>query len=258
MPRRLLCLIVSITAGLFAEAAALAAVPSSISIQGKLTDAAGAPPSVGAKSFTFRIYDDSVGGTKVWPASDGEAQTITTSTEGLWAGLVGAVNPLTAAVFADSARWLQITVDDGVNPPTTLPRIRLVTGPYAYRVATVDGASGGIVTGMLGIITVAGPTSYLQVGGAVATNVTLIGGNITLDASHSIVICGSGTYTVALPHAATCPGRMYMIKKATGSGSVSITAVAGYIEGNTSLVLDVDKQSYTLVSDGVDTWYIID
>jgi len=136
-----------VAAVLLCATIAVAAPPTSLTVQGKLTDALGAPLPAGAKIFSFRIYDANTLGTQVWPSGGvGEIQSITSSTDGLWVGLVGAVNPLTNPVFSDSVRWLEINVDG-----TTLPRVRLVTGPYAFRVATVDGASGGTITSSLGI-----------------------------------------------------------------------------------------------------------
>ena len=123
-----------------------AAVPASVTVQGKLTDAAGTPLTAGVKSFTFKIFDSPTLGTEIWPNAPGENQSLTSDPAGLWIGLVGAVVPLTDPVFADTVRWLEITVDG-----TTLPRVRLVTGPYAYRVATVDGASGGTITSKVSI-----------------------------------------------------------------------------------------------------------
>ncbi len=125
---------------------AYAAVPTSITVQGKLTDAGGNPLSAGPKNFTFKIFDASVGGGQFWPDAGGENQVITTATDGTWVGLVGAVIPILLDAFADTSRWLEITVD-GI----TLPRVRLVTGPYAYRVGTVDGASGGTITSKVAI-----------------------------------------------------------------------------------------------------------
>lgn len=104
-------------------------VPTSMNVQGRLTDAAGAPVAQGFKSFTFKIYDSPVGGTEIWP---GETQFIATDAAGLWDANVGAVTPLAISVFSDAVRWLEVTVDDGINPTETLPRVQLVTSPYAY------------------------------------------------------------------------------------------------------------------------------
>ena len=121
-------------------------MPTSITVQGKLTDAGGIPLTAGPKSFVFRLFSASVGGVEIWPGGMGEMQTITSSSDGLWIGLVGAINPLTDPVFSETTRWLEITVNG-----TVMPRVRLVTGPFAYRVATVDGASGGVITSKVSI-----------------------------------------------------------------------------------------------------------
>jgi len=141
MGRLVLRSLVSLVVIIVCAGSAVAAVPSAINAQGKLTDSGGLPLPAGAKTFTFRVFDAVSGGTKVWPVSPGEVQSVTTSTEGLWTALVGAIDPLTEIVFADSSRWLEIEVDG-----TILPRVRLVTGPFAYRVGTVDAAAGGQIT----------------------------------------------------------------------------------------------------------------
>jgi hypothetical protein len=122
-----------------------------MNVQGHLTDSDGAPLPAGVKTFTFRIYDAENLGSEIWPGGSGEVQTVTTDAAGLWTANVGALLGLTDVVFADSVRWLEITVDDGVNPLTTLPRVRLMTGTYAYRVSTIDGASGGTITSKVAI-----------------------------------------------------------------------------------------------------------
>jgi hypothetical protein len=127
-------------------AASFAVVPSSITIQGKLTDASGIPLPAGNKELTFRVFDQAAGGSEIWPGGAGEIQMVTTGDDGLWIVLLGSSLPLTDSVFADSIRWLEIVVNDLANPTITLPRVRLVSGPFAYRVATVDGASGGTIT----------------------------------------------------------------------------------------------------------------
>lgn len=115
---------------------ALADVPPEMSIQGRLTNNAGAPVPAGLKNFTFKIFDAPAGGTEIWPGGPGELQTLTTDANGLWNAGVGTVIPLTEAVFQAPVRWLEVRIDDGVNPPETLPRIELRTNPYTYRAAT--------------------------------------------------------------------------------------------------------------------------
>ena len=119
------------------------AVPASIIVQGRLMDSTGTPYPPGHRSLFFRIFNAQVGGGLVW---GGEDHFLEIREGGLWSAQVGSINGLTDAVFADTVRWLDIAVDG-----TVLPRIRLVTGPYAHRVSTVDGASGGSIIGKVSI-----------------------------------------------------------------------------------------------------------
>ena len=122
-----------------------AAVPSQFTVQGRLTAAAGTPLPEGEVTLIFRIYDAQTVGTLVWPGVGGESQTVKIDATGSWSANLGVVIPLTDAVFAGAGRWLEITVDDGVGTET-LPRIQILTVPYAFRVATVDSATGGTIT----------------------------------------------------------------------------------------------------------------
>ena len=107
------------------------APPPLISVQGKLTDSSGDPLPAGMRQFEFAIFSSSVGGAPLW----NESQSIASDASGLWVGSLGANVPLTEAVFSDTSRWLEITVAG-----ETLPRVRLVTGPYAHR--TITGGIG--------------------------------------------------------------------------------------------------------------------
>lgn len=173
------------------HSAATATVPTQMTVQGRLTDLAGAPFAVGSKTFIFRIFNDSAGGSEVWPGGGGEVQSITSGADGLWIGLLGAVNPLTDAVFSDSVRWLEINVDG-----TTLPRIRLVTGPYAFRVSTIDGASGGHISSKVSIGTSVNPGDHAFAAGfgnvASGHGSIALGSSNTASGSSSSVSGGSG------------------------------------------------------------------
>ena len=121
---------------LCAGSLALADVPPEMAVQGRLTNGSGAPVPPGLKNMTFKIFDAPSGGVEIWPGGPGETQLLTTDANGLWNAGVGSVIPLTEAVFLAPVRWLEVTVDDGVNPIETLPRLELRTTPYAYRAAT--------------------------------------------------------------------------------------------------------------------------
>jgi len=202
-----------------------AGVPSSITVQGKLTDTGGNPIS-GTHNFTFRIFDAQVGGNQVWPAAGGELQSINADAEGLWIGLAGAVSPLSVAVFSDTTRWLEINVDG-----TTLPRVSLVTGPYAFRVGTVDGASGGTITSKVTIGTghtnsgvdafVAGVNN--TTGGGVAT----ITGGSNNSASGFAGVVGGGQFNRAGANYTNVDGGRF-------DSALAVGAVVGGGEFNTA------------------------
>ncbi len=138
---------------------AAASAPTVMTVQGKLTNSAGNPVPPGPKTFTFKIYDAQTGGADVWPAGPGETQSVTTDAQGLWTAQLGVLIPLTSAVFAGVERWLGIIVNDGVNPPETLSRIKLTTNPYSFRtsreepgVASNDRHAELILTGGIDIL----------------------------------------------------------------------------------------------------------
>ncbi len=121
----------------------LAAVPPMINYQGRLTDAAGTPVPDDDYVVFFSIYDVPSGGTALWT----ETQFVT-ATDGLISVLLGSTTPLTDTVFSSTTRYLGVRI--GAAPELS-PRKILATVPYAHRVATVDGASGGEISGMVAI-----------------------------------------------------------------------------------------------------------
>ncbi len=122
---------------------ALAAVPQLVSYQGRLTDTAGDALDT-TVAITFTLYDAPTLGAVIWS----ETQATVTTVDGIFTVLLGSVVTLTDVMFSDSSRYLALQV--GGDPELT-PRVRLVSGPYAFRVATVDGASGGIISGDVSI-----------------------------------------------------------------------------------------------------------
>lgn len=139
-----------------------ASVPNMIQYQGHLTDAGGAPLDT-VISMTFTIYDDSsVTGTVWWT----ETHPNVVVDNGLFNVLLGSAGSIIVdTVFRDDFRWLGIQI---ASDPEITPRTRLVTVPYAHRVSTVDGASGGTING------------YLDVAGDVSAGF-LVGGALYAD-----------------------------------------------------------------------------
>jgi hypothetical protein len=120
-------------------------VPQQMFYQGYLSDSEGLPLD-SVVSMTFSIYEDSsVSADLLWRETQMEVMV----SHGLFNVLLGVVDPLPDSVFDEGAcvrpgKWLGVAVG---SDPEIQPRTRLVTVPYAYRVATVDAASGGDVYG---------------------------------------------------------------------------------------------------------------
>lgn len=126
-----------------ASAALRADTPTAISYQGYLTNAAGNPLDT-TVGMTFNIYDAAAAGTVKWD----ETHVAVVVDSGNFNVELGSVLPITDVVFEDVDRWLGITVG---TDPEIVPRTKLLTVPYAFRISTIDGASGGTVTGDLTI-----------------------------------------------------------------------------------------------------------
>ena len=124
-------------------AASLADVPQLINYQGRLTDSGGEPID-GTVSIVFTIYDAATDGNSKWT----ETQSSIVVTDGLFNVLLGSTNPIPDTVFNDPNRYLGIAV--GVDPELA-PRAQIVSVGYANRVSTIDGATGGEVSGDLHI-----------------------------------------------------------------------------------------------------------
>src|SRR5574341_1174000 len=139
---------------------AQAAIPQLMNVQGMLRDGSGNPVADSSYSMTFTIYDSSQGGNALWT----ETQTVTTSA-GLFNASLGSVNPpLPDSAFAGVSRWLGITVSPDQE---MIPRQQLVSGGFAYRVGSVDGASGGEIAGNVVIL---GDTTSQLVAGPLHTS----------------------------------------------------------------------------------------
>ncbi|MHC4499373.1 MAG: hypothetical protein ACYS21_09715 [Planctomycetota bacterium] len=206
---------------------ATAGAPGLMNYQGRLTDAGGDPLD-DTVFMIFSIYDDSTGGSLLW---DDSATVVVTN--GLFNVILGESNAIDDGVFADTARWLQITVEgEDIDP-----RTRLVTAAYAFRVETVDGATGGIISGDVDIqsdLTVSGKAtigpghtntgSWTFVAGesntATANHVTVgggygnsasawgatVGGGLSNSTSGDQATVGGGKYNEASNNTATVGG----------------------------------------------------
>lgn len=135
-----------------------AAVPSIINYQGRLTNAAGTPVPDGSILLRFQIYSVPTSGAPLWDSQIRNVQV----NGGLVSYGLGQDVPFPSNLFSGANLWLGITI--GADPES-MPRTQLLATPYAHRVATVDGASGGDISGM---VRIAGVQEGLRLQGAVA------------------------------------------------------------------------------------------
>ncbi|MCK6619145.1 MAG: hypothetical protein HUU32_07095 [Calditrichaceae bacterium] len=138
-------------------------IPKTMSYQGVLTDASGAPVPDGNYLLHFRFYQSPTGGSPIWM----ENQTVAV-TDGIFNVTLGSLNPLTLPF--NTAYWLGVTVSP--PGPELTPRTPLTAAPYSL---SPGGGGGGwsddgtvvrltTVTDSVGIGT-ADPTEKLEVSG---------------------------------------------------------------------------------------------
>ncbi len=118
---------------------AFANVPKTMSYQGMATDELGTPLPDGEYSFRFQLWDHPVAGTILW-----DEFTPLTTTSGLFTHQLGSITPIPDSVFT---KYDSLYLAIHVGPQGLSPRIPVASVGYARRVGTLDGASGGDVTG---------------------------------------------------------------------------------------------------------------
>ncbi len=101
------------------------------------------------------------------------------------------------------------------------------------------------------------PASTLTSNGSFSLPIRTFNGNTTLnETDYTVVKNGTGNYTVTLPDADDCPGRIYVIKKSV-NGSLTINSNGGQIDGsNNQSLSSASRISYTIQSDGTNWWII--
>ena len=119
-----MCGLPAVAVGIFLVTAgtAFAVSPQNMNFQGRLTDASG-NPLTGSQSVTFSVWDAVSAGNQIWT----ETQNVSVSS-GIYNVGLGSQLALSTAVFAASARWLQIQV--GSDAAMT-PRLPFRTVPFA-------------------------------------------------------------------------------------------------------------------------------
>lgn len=116
----------------------------------------------------------------------------------------------------------------------------------------------GVISAQVGINTT-DPKSSLEIQGSLGIKVNTITAATTLDDSYNVVLCNTGSYTVTLPAASTCSGRVYKLKNIDPtSDPITIDGNgADLIEGNATYSLYPYKNTITIISDGTQ-WHTIE
>jgi hypothetical protein len=114
--------------------AQVTSVPPLVQFSGTLKDAAARPVS-GLVSVTFAIYGEQEGGTALWS----ETQNITADASGHYSATLGIATGLPDDLFAAAqSRWLGVRIAGQAE----LPRVLLVSVPYALKAADADTLGG--------------------------------------------------------------------------------------------------------------------
>lgn len=114
-----------------------ATIPLQTNLQGRLTNKAGSTLT-GNYDFAFRIYDDATTGNMLW----NESQTGIAVSNGIYNVILGSASAIGTGVFDGNNRWLQIEV----NTEPMLPRLKLISVPYAYVAERAYGVIGTTIT----------------------------------------------------------------------------------------------------------------
>ena len=103
------------------------------------------------------------------------------------------------------------------------------------------------------------PASGLEVNTSMGLKVSTITSATTLDQTHNVVLCNTGSYTVTLPAAADNTGKVYYLKNIDAEGDdITIDGNSSEtIDGTTTFVLDPYKHAVRIISDG-SNWHVID
>jgi hypothetical protein len=166
---------------------------------------------------------------------------------------VGVGTWVPASTLTTSSQWTTTNVND-----VFLPNNGNVGIGTSF---TNAGAALSIMNGNVGIGTWA-PTSTLSVAGSIAVHTVIPGAYPYTAATNDQVIlasASSGNVQVNLPVGAAVPGREYVIKK-TDATANTITILANgtdTIDGQASVVMTIQYQSFSIVSDGAGHWYIL-
>jgi len=152
-----------------------AQIPQTMSYQGVLADAGGAPVADGSYDLTFSIYDVATGGVALWT----ETQSVAV-VNGVFSVILGSVNPLTPDF--DQQYWLGITVGAG---PEMTPRTKLTASPYSLNSRSVadDAVTGDAIADGHVVRSINGNTDNVTLAEGTNVTITPTGNTLTISAA---------------------------------------------------------------------------
>ena len=197
-----------------------AAVPSSLSYQGYLTDPAGSPIE-GDVVVTFSIYLTDLGSAPAW--SDAELITVDAGLFSVELG--GPLSPFPAGLF-DAPLWLGVTVDGDAE---MLPRRPLTTVGFSFKAddaSTLQGQAPATFDQSAHVTDTANPHGVTAAQVGAGREVVLSASAVDMSSFKSVTVqCPGGKVSIA------GGGRMTF---APGSGSVGQAIANSYPNTETS------------------------
>jgi len=129
--RTLVAALVALAAAALEARSSVAAVPTTVAVQGALVAAGGGPAADGNYIALFRLYDVQTGGSAAW--FEGPLDLVVKG--GAFSYALGSKTPLTPALVAAMPQvWLGVQV--GLDPE--LPRVPLHSAVFAVRAASAE------------------------------------------------------------------------------------------------------------------------
>ena len=268
----LLVCFLAFLAAAFHAGAASSNPPERMTYQGFLTDGSGNPlgnTNTGPKNYDviFRIYDAQTSGTELW----GEQQTVTVD-KGYFSALLGEGSqylsephslPLSCLFTNNTAsdRYVEMTVKGiGAGSPaadvTIMPRLRLLTSPYAFlarnATALVNG-NAALITSSGNSVLVNAPLSAPSVGAA-QINAGSVQVTNALSAANANV---SGTVSAASVNVSgTTSAGSVQVTNALSAASVNVssTASAGALQVTNTVTASNFVGNGTIPIGGIIMW----
>jgi len=174
---------------LLMQMSAFAAIPQTMTYQGKLVGSDGVPLT-GTYDMTFRIYNVESGGSDIW----NETVSNVPVDHGRFNIVLGEGTPIGTTVFNGNDKWMGIEIEsDGEMSP----RMELAAVGYAFKAYNAD-LLGGVSSlelggGGGGISTAEADTRYVNIDGDTMTGVLTVESPIHVGNESSVAIIGGAT-----------------------------------------------------------------